>query len=290
MGLAAFQKSYSEIFVSLTQLNGAQQWHRLQRLDELGALVENWLGDVFYDRVEEELDDPDDKSNQRLWSEACEKMCRNAEALNEILRTGAQDFVIINTPKLTEQEWDRLQLADNWKDQHAFKYWRRLTAQRSFSQMLDELQLSQEACKDMFFNNASEYRLWIKQCAPRYVMDQLGFFENAMEDLLDEWVTYASFKALFDEQSGVIGIPCYTKLADYRSCEPELAKDLRFLSLFEWFNTALLKRLAEKNVEVRPVPIRAKEYFAWLKEERCVSTPSARIVFATNKLRKDPNY
>lgn len=284
MGLAAFKKSYSEIFVSLTQLNGSQQWHRLQRLDELGDLVEKWLSDAFYARVEEELDDPEDASNMDIWSEACARMCHNAEVLNDILSTGAQDFVIINTPKLTEQEWDRLQLVENWKDPKAFKYWKRLIAQRSFAEMIVELQLSQEACKDMFFNNASEYRLWIKQRAPRYVMDQLGFFENAMEDLLAEWVEYVSFTTLFNEPSAVIGIPYYTKLADYRTCEPELARDLRFLSLFEWFNTALLKQLAAKNIEAKPVQIRAKEYFAWIKDEGCASTPSARIVFATNKL------
>ncbi len=286
MNLAAFKESYNEIFVSITPLNGVQQWHRLQRLKELGGLLEKWLSDAFYARVEEELDDPEDESDMEIWSEACQKICQNREALNEILRAGAQDFVIINTRTLTEPEWERLQLADNWKDQQAFKYWKRLTAQRSFAQMLEALQLSQTACKDMFFNTPSEYRLWIKHGAPRYVMDQLGFFEAAMEELLEEWVGYVSSAklTLFDVPPKVMGIPFYTKLEEYRTCEPDLAEDLRFLSLFKWFNSALLKQLAVKGIEAQPAKVRAKAYFAWLKEEHCASTPSSRIAFATKML------
>ncbi len=286
MSLAAFKKNYTEIFVSLTPLNGGQQWHRLERLNELGGLVEQWLSDAFNARVEKELDDPEDTSDMEIWSEACARMWDNTDALNEILRTGAQDFMIINTPELTEQEWDRLQLAENWKDQQAFKYWKKLTAQRSFAQLTDELQLNEEACKDMFFVEPHVYRHWMKEGAPRYVMDQLSFFEAAMEDLVDEWVGYVSsaILTLFDAKPEKIGVPAYASLEAYRACEPELARDLRFLSLFECFSRALLKELTIKNIHAQPVRIRAKEYFAWLKREHCVSTPSARILFSTKTL------
>lgn len=285
MSLAAFKKSYTEVFVSLTPLNGCQQWHRLERLGELGQLIENWLGDAFYAKVEEELDYPEDASDLELWSDACARMCKDTEGLSDVIKAGAQDFVLINPQTLTEAEWEKLQLAENWKDPQAFKYWKKLSAQRTFAQFVEEMQLNETICRDIFFNSANDYAYWMDHNAPRYVRDQLLFFESQVDHLLTGWVGYAS-EDLFDIKPAIIGISHYISLKGYRRCEPELAEHLRFLSLYRWFSRALLSRLAAKGIEAKEVEVRAKDYFAWLKERGSASTPSARIVFATQLLKK----
>ncbi len=225
------------------------------------------------------------------YSVEWQEFCNDSEVLLQALTSDIKKvlkILVIVTNNLTEAEWNKLHQADAWPNQQTFVYWKKLTEERTFDDLLRVLGLEKNSMIELFGISNQTFELWLTGKIPLPALNKLIELDEIIDMKVVEWVAYyKDLKALPNYQPVEdMGIPSYDQLEDYQYGELELIKHLPNLELHKTFRNRLAISLTNQNINVSPVNISFDRYFRWLKGNSYTDAPGARIIYATELLQK----
>lgn len=278
-----FRKSYNGMYISIVQENEQGEWYHFQGDEDLACYVQEELSDTLQEMFQKAVGTKVKilAGHTDLIQEQWQKFTSNKSVYLKALSHNCKDMMVIDLNKISQDEWDQLQHVDEWRNKQAFEYWQKLTGNRSFAKLIEDIELKEDDAIEILSINRKQFMSWMESGAPTAVLKHLENLDTKIDAKTQEWLQFTTPERLFMGSLTRVGIPCYGNLADYHACDPTLIKELPFLALYQTFCSRLKKILDKKSIESEAVEISLEDYHDWLTHNDFSSSPGAKIAFAT---------
>jgi len=147
-----------------------------------------------------------------------------------------------------------------------------------FSQLMEVLGLSTTHLGEILAATPKQIELWQLHDAPQTVTEQLLYAHRVIHHYVRKWVKYAKWHY---QQGMVLGIPIYMCATDFHACDPDFARKLKFLPLYQHFTARLLESLAKAGIDAKTVMITPDTFREWLANNDFANSPGAKMVYAS---------
>ena len=285
MDFIEFRKSYGGLYICSHDVDGQMKWHHFQNTEDLSMYVQDEFADALFEKLNSQQTHSPNSDSITLQEQNHELL--DQSILFEVLAQASNHMMVINFNEITLDDWNQLLQPEVWKSQMAFDYWLKITQNRAVSTLISELKLTKFDVMEIFSVKARVVNQWINTgVAPSNILKYLIAIDQSMDSKAREWMQYIEQQRKLMGNPEIIGLPVYNNFADYHECEEGLLDELPLLTLHQAFIERLMKLLKQKEIESSTVELSVAEYHSWLKENDFLSSPGARISFATSQVNK----